>query len=202
MTTHGRIGGAWRGATAVALAIGLACTTGCSSSTPAEKRVDALKMRDATLEELYQREPGTRESIKAANGYAVVSAFSLHLGLISVAAGRVVVVDNKKAGEAVFDRLFRFAVGPGVAVKTLRGVYIVNDDATMARISDSPWGFGGLIEASLRFGKFGGSLADVASFGDNLNTYYWTQNGVALEAAVAVFKMWHSGINEDKSASK
>jgi lipid-binding SYLF domain-containing protein len=179
--------------------LGLVSVTGCA--TPAEKRADALAMRDATLAELYTREPGTKETIKAAKGYAVVSAFSVHLGLISLAGGRVVIVDNKKADKPVFDGLFRFAVGPGVAIKTLRGVYIINDDETMQRIADSPWGLGGLIEASFRFGDFGGSLADVASFGDDMNAYYWTKNGFALEAALAFFKLWHNDLNEEPPAN-
>jgi len=176
------------------LVLGLLCQAGCagtSGNTLEERQASMLKVRDETLEELYVREPGTKETIKTSSGYAVVKAFSLHLGIISLAGGSIVIVDNT-TGKPIFDKFFRFMVGPGLAAKSLRAVLLIKDAETMERLSDTPWLFAALLEASFRFGSFGGSLADATSFGDNVNAYYWTKNGVALEAAIGFGKTWRA----------
>jgi hypothetical protein len=115
---------------------------------------------------------------------------SAHLGLISLASAYMVIVDNQ-GGTPTHDNFFRFGLGPGLALKSYRGVILVNDRETMEEVKDSPWLLGILIEASFRFGSFGGSLCDVYTIGDNTNAYYWTKNGFALEAAIGVGKTWH-----------
>lgn len=186
------------------LLLGLASMPGCASTPEelAEDRAEAMKVHDEALAELFEREPGTKETIKTAKGYAVTGAGSLHLGVVSLALGRVIIVDNKTAEKKVHDGFFRFALGPGFAIKTMRGVYIIHDDETMKRFVDEPWAFMALIEASCRFGSWGGSLADVTGFGDEMNEYYWCQNGIALEAALGVAKLWHNKLNEEPAASK
>jgi len=111
------------------LALTLTVMSGClgpPGSTVAEQRANALKMRDETLAELYTREPGIQPVLEKAAGYLVMKGGSLHLGLISLATTYVVIVDNS-TGKPVHDCFFRFGVGPGIAIKSFRGAYIIDD---------------------------------------------------------------------------
>ena len=183
---------------AALLAAGLLGQTGCvSGNTPAEQRATMLRVRDETLETLYARAPETRAAIKKAAGYAVLKGFSLHPGMMTFASGSITVVDNS-TGKPVFDRMFRFAVGPGLAIKSHRVVMVINNAQTLKRLADSPWVLAGLLEASFHFGNFGGSAAAAISPGDDVTTYYWTNTGFSLEAALGVMKVWHdSDMNAD-----
>jgi lipid-binding SYLF domain-containing protein len=169
-------------------ALGLA---GCvSGSTPAEQRATMLRTRDETLETLYSRAPETRTKIKEAAGYLVLRGFSVHPGMMTFASGAITVVDNA-TGKPTFDRMFRFAVGPGLAIKSHRVVMVINNAETLKRLSNSPWLAGGLLEASFKFGNFGGSSAASAATGGDVDAYYWTNTGFSLEAAVGILKSWH-----------
>lgn len=182
----------WRRLLVASLALALVVQAGCMGppgSTKEEEVANALKMRDETLEELYVREPGTKEVLANAPGYVVMKGGSLHLGLISLATCYMVIVD-KSDPKPRHDNFFRFGLGPGIAAKSFHGVMIVHDRQTLLDWIDKPWMFGLLIEASFKFGSFGGSLADAYSFGDNGTVYYWTGNGFALEAALGIGRAW------------
>lgn len=176
---------------AALIMVGLLGQTACvSSNTPAEQRATLLRVRDETLETLYSRAPETRTAIKRTAGYLVLKGFSVHPGMMTFASGTIALVDNS-TGKPVFDRMFRFAVGPGLAIKSHRVVMLINSRETFQRLSNSPWVFGGLFEASVHFGDFGGSAAAAISAGDDVAAYYWTETGFSLEAAAGILKSWH-----------
>ena len=171
-------------------AAGLLSQTACvSGSTPAEQRATMLRNRDETLATLYMRAPEARAAVEGAAGYLVLKGFSLHPGMMTFASGTITVVDNA-TGEPIFDRMFRFAVGPGLAIKSHRVVMVIKNQETLKRLSGSPWVLGALLEASFHFGNFGGSAAAATSVGDDLTAYYWTNTGFSLEAAVGILKVW------------
>jgi hypothetical protein len=178
-----------------ALALSLTVQSGClgpPGKTVDEQRANAMKMRDETLAELYEREPGIKSVLESSAGYLCMSGGSLHLGLVSLASAYMVIVDNS-TGKPIHDCFFRFGIGPGIAAKSYRGVYLIQDKASMDKIVDAPWVVALLVEASFRFGSFGGSLADAYAFNDGAHGYYWTKNGFALEAAAGIGKAWHDG---------
>jgi hypothetical protein len=180
-------------------ALALTVLSGClgpPGGTVEEQRSNAMKMRDETLAELYTREPGIKPVLEKAAGYVVMKGGSLHLGLISLASTYVVIVDNS-TGKPVHDCFFRFGVGPGIAAKSFRGAYIIDDKEGLQKVLDAPWVLGLLVEASFRFGSFGGSLADAYAFNHGAHGYYWTENGFALEAALGIGKLWHDGDLKD-----
>jgi lipid-binding SYLF domain-containing protein len=179
-----------RGSFAFLLAAGLLSQTGCvSGSTPAEQRATMLRVRDETLATLYTRAPEAKAALEEAVGYVVLKGFSLHPGMMTFASGTITVVDNA-TGKPIFDRMFRFAVGPGLALKSHRVVILIHNEETLKRMAGSPWLLGALLEASFHFGGFGGSAA-AATTGGDVTAYYWTKTGFSLEAAVGILKVWH-----------
>jgi len=181
--------------------VALLSQAGCfgpPGSTKEEELANANLMRTETLEELYKREPGIKPEVEKAVGYVAMHGGSAHLGLVSLATAYMVIVNNK-TGKVTHDNFFRFGVGPGLAIKSYRGIFLINSEETMSKLEDTPWIWGAGLEASFRFGEFGGSLSDVYMFGTDTNAYYWTKNGVALEAVLlAVGKTWRDDLEEKK----
>jgi hypothetical protein len=184
---------------AASCALALTILSGClgpPGGPVEEQRANAMKMREETLAELYTREPGIEPVAKSALADVTMSGGSLHLGLISLASAYVVVMDHA-TGKPVHDCFFRFGIGPGIAAKSYRAVVLISDKDVLEKVKDSPWLFGFLVEASFRFGSFGGSLGDAYAFGTGTHSYYWTKNGFALEAAALLGKDWHDGDLKD-----
>ncbi len=165
------------------LLLGVFLLTGCigpSGGSTAEKRQSALEMRDRALAELYADKPHLKEKVERAAGYAVFSNFSVHPGLISFASGYGVLTDN--ATKAVtHQRWKRLTLGPGLAVKGLYVLAIVEDAEDLERIATGPWVLGGQAELGFVFGDFGGSLEAGWSFNRHIDVYYTTHTGVAIE---------------------
>jgi hypothetical protein len=165
------------------LLVGVFLLTGCvgpSGGTPEEKRQSALEMRDRALSALYADKPELKEKVEESAGYAVFSNFSVHPGLISFASGYGVLTDN--ATKAVtHHRWKRLTLGPGLAVKGLYALAILEDAEDVERLATGPWMLGGQAELGFVFGDFGGSLEAGWSFNRDVDVYYTTHTGVALE---------------------
>ena len=179
--------------TVLALTLAPALSAACSSPegrTPTDQKAYALMVRDEALRDLYVREPLAREQLEGAPGYVFFSGFALHPGILTFANAYGIVQDNV-SGKQTHVRLSRFGLGPGLAVKGYYLVVILNSDEAVAALSESQWNGGGLAEASLRFGDFGGTLATEGLGGDAAReSYLWTHTGFALELAGVVGKVY------------
>jgi hypothetical protein len=168
------------------LCLALTLLSACASpegNTPAEQKAYALSVRDEALMELYERAPEAREQIEAAPGYAFISGFSIHPGLLTFANGYGI-LQNNKTGKQTHIRLTRFAIGPGIAVKGYYLVSVIANEETLAALEQSQWMGGGIAEASFQFGDFGGSAGAMSNSHAVVENYLWTHTGVALELAV------------------
>lgn len=159
-----------------------ACATP-DGDTPAAQREYAENVMAEALAELYERNPEAQDEIAAAPGYFFLSGFSIHPGLMSIANGYGIVVNNE-TGDHSHSRLFRFAIGPGIAVKGYYVVAIADTPEAVAALAEGRSVWGALAEASFNFGDFGGSAAAEGASG-GLHTYLWTHTGVALELDLA-----------------
>ena len=172
------------------LALALTIVTGCSSPegrTATEQKAYALTVRDEALRELYVRNPEARAKLEAAPGYAFLSGFSLHPGILTFANAYGIVQDNRSAAQTHI-RLTRFGIGPGIAVKGYYLVVLLNSDEAVAAATEGRWIGGGIAEASFKFGDFGGSAAAEGSGGET-EGFLWTHTGVSLELAAGFGKI-------------
>jgi lipid-binding SYLF domain-containing protein len=168
------------------LAIALSLSSGCmgpAGSTSAEQRASAMEMHDETLAILATRRDDIRSEIESAPGYAVFTGFSIHPGLFTAASGYGVLIDNRTQ-EATHLKLWRAAVGPGLAIKSYRFVAVIHDAHDVERFASGGGFFGALLEASFKFGDFGGSAGHSWEFTSGADLYYWTEQGFSLEVAV------------------
>ena len=166
----------------------LACaalfSTGCvtpSGETAHERHVHAVRIRDEALEELYARNPESRDVIASSPGYLFSSGGSIHPGLLTFAKGWCIVQDNK-TGEQKELTYWRFGIGPGLAIKGNYGVLVADSEEFVAQMMKSGGANGGVLEASLKFGSFGGSATATTTPAGLKAVYGWTHTGFALQA--------------------
>lgn len=161
----------------------LSLTTACmgpKGSTAQERHASALEMRDKALAVMYEEDPDLKEDVEKSVGYAVLSNFSLHPGLLSFATGYGVLT-NKKAGRDTHLKFHRLTIGPGIAAKGLYVLLVFHDQGLMEKFEAGRWAAGGQAEASLVFGDFGGALELGWVFSRKVDAHYVTHTGVALE---------------------
>ena len=132
------------------------------------------------LTELFERNPEALAEVESSAGYFFLSGFSLHPGILSFANGYGIAVDNS-TGDHTHSRLFRLAIGPGLAVKGYYVVVIAKTPEAFEALEAGPSVWGLLAEASFKFGDFGGSAAAEGLTGD-VSAYLWTHTGFAIEA--------------------
>ena len=96
----------------IAAAAASALLAGCmgpQGDTAAQKRAEARKMRSETLAKLYAVEPGARDQIAKAKGYAVFSNVGVNVIFLSAGNGWGIVRDNASGR----DTYMKMASGAG-----------------------------------------------------------------------------------------
>ena len=191
-------------ALASAFAIFAASCTGPRGASVDDKRDFVRKMRDQTLEQLYDVNPGLRERVETAAGYAVFTNLNIHLLAISGGDGYGVTVD-RRTGKETFMRVAEIGGGPGIAMRDFRTVFIFNGEDALDRFLEAGWQFslesGAAAISSDRGGSAQGTAsvsssgiqsatlqteaasAAAAAAGQGLEVYQLTQAGLALHAA-------------------
>ena len=168
--------------------LGVACT-GPGGSTVGEQRAAALEMKVDALAEIYSEFPELESQVEEAAGHAVFSNFSLHPGMVTFASGYGVLEDH--ASEKVTHlRMFRFGVGPGLAIKGFKLLFVIKNEDALADIKSGKFVFGGFADASFKFGDFGGGVSGVLSLTSDVDAYLWTRTGFALELTIAGGRVW------------
>jgi hypothetical protein len=180
-----------------------------------EQRANGIAERDRALNEYFIREPLAKAELERSPGYLFFKGGSLHLGLISLALGYVLVTDNK-TNEVAYRKIFRFGLGPGLAIKSFYNVSwpglaiksfynvsLIRDEALVKKLqSDSSKFFMGAgAEVSFRIGDFGGTLDAASSFNHDIDTSIWTKNGASIELLIAGLYSWSNDKLNDKSST-
>ena len=167
----------------VGVVVAALASSGCVSpkgETAQAKVAYAQNKRVEILEAFYKRDPGLRKDVSEAAGYMAFSIFGVHPGLISFANGYGVLTNNTTKKDT-HSRWFRLTVGPGIAVKGVYALVLIDDPQKMAALEKGRWVAGSQLEAALKFGDFGGGLEWAALYGSGAKVHYFTHTGVALE---------------------
>lgn len=147
----------------------------------AEKQQEIRKMAQDTLNKLYTSNPGAKQAIEGAAGYAVFSNTGVKILLAGSGKGAGVAVNNKTKKET-FMKMLELQAGLGMGVKKFRVVFIFDNDKVFNDFVDSGWEFGGQATAAAKAGEGkGGSMAGATSVSDGVWMYQLTDKGVAVE---------------------
>jgi lipid-binding SYLF domain-containing protein len=182
-----------------ALAVLAASCASPRGATIEDKRSFVRKMRDRTLEQLYEASPEMRAKIAQAAGYAVFSNINFHLLAVSGGDGYGIAVDQR-SGKETFMRVAAVGGGPGIAMRDFRTVFVFRDGEALDRFVESGWHFVAETGASAVSSDRGGSataLAHVSAGGDQAATMGAEATGAADAATgegVEVYQITQAGL--------
>ena len=151
-----------------------------SKMTPAEKeaeRAARLKMAETALDKLYKIEPGAREKVEKAPGYAVFDISSIYAILFVGQRGTGVLVDNATK-KHTFMTSQRAGTGPGVGKQRVYQVFVFKTKDAMGQFTLSG-GLGGDVSGSVSTGT--GGMA--RSFNPSVDIYQVPESGMAVQAS-------------------
>ncbi len=161
--------------------------------SPDEQRAKILEMRDESLAQLYQEEPGAQQMISEAAGYAVFSNTGINVLLLSTGNGRGVAHDNA-SGKDTFMSMFSAGAGIGMGVKTFRGVFIFHTREALDSFVESGWDFSGQADAAATTdadsGEQAGATDEALTLTQGVTIYQMTDKGLALQATLQGTKYW------------
>src|SRR5262249_51357709 len=93
----------------------------------AKKQQEIRTMAQDTLNKLYKSNPGAKQAIEGAAGYAVFSNTGVKIFLAGSGKGAGVAVNNKTKKET-FMKMLELQAGLGMGVKKFRVVFIFDND--------------------------------------------------------------------------
>jgi len=184
---------------ASAFAIFAASCTGPRGASLDDKRDFVRKMRDQTLEQLYEGNPGLRARVESAPGYAVFTNINIHMLAISGGDGYGLAVD-RRTGKETFMRVAEIGGGPGIAMRDFRTVFVFTGDQALDRFLAAGWQFsleGGAAAISSDRGAAAHGVASVSSGGDQRASVQTEAGRAAVEAAgqgVEVYQLTQAGL--------
>jgi lipid-binding SYLF domain-containing protein len=119
-----------------------------------EKKANVRKQRDEMLADLYASNPGLKDTVRKAAGYATFKNVNVNLLLLATANGYGMAVDNK-TGKETFMRMASLGGGVGAGLKDVRVIFIFNEPAVMQQFVEEGWQFGGQADAAAKYKNTG-----------------------------------------------
>lgn len=165
--------------------------SGCASSpdvTRAEKRVEVLAMSVDVLQQLYDKNPALRETVKQAAGYGVFDNANLNFIVASVGKGYGVVINNRTK-KRTFMKMAEAGVGFGAGVKDFSLVMVFNKETTLTRFIEQGWALGAQADVTAKTDFQGTSTGGEVSV-DDVTIYQITNKGIALQLTIKGTKFW------------
>jgi lipid-binding SYLF domain-containing protein len=145
-----------------------------------QKRADIRQMTQTTLQMLYKDNPGSKEFIERAVGYAVFSNLGVKILVAGSGNGKGMVVNNASKHET-FMKMLEIQAGLGMGVKKFRLVFVFNKQSAFDSFVNSGWQLGAQSTAAAKTTNAGGAMAGAASVSDGVWVYQLTDRGLALE---------------------
>ncbi len=152
-------------------------------------RQEILEMRQEVLAKLYKEEPGVKDKIKEAKGYAVFSNIGVNLIFLSAGGGSGVVHDNS-SGKDTYMNMGSAGLGIGLGVKDFSAVFIFHTKDALKRFIEDGWDFSGQADAAAKSGKKGVEGSAAGTIVNGVSVYQMTETGLALQATLQGTKYW------------
>ena len=154
------------------------------AATKKEKaREEVRKTVEKVLAHLYKLQPGAKNVIEKAAGYAVFSNFGMKIFLLGGGKGRGL-AHNNRTGEEVFMRMVEIQGGLGLGVKKFSLVWVFKNESDFKEFVDTGVELGAQYSASAKSGKEGAGLEGALTIRPGVWLYQLTDTGLALELTV------------------
>lgn len=163
------------------------CATTIEGNTPEAKRRSVFAIKNEVLSDLYKIQPGLREKILYAPGYAVFRNSSFTLIFVSAGVGHGVV--HRKGAKPIFMKMGEVGAGMGLGTKDFRAVFIFHDKITLNKFITEGWEFGAYADVAAKVGDTGMAIGR-ESISDGMTIYQLIENGIIVRASVNGTKYW------------
>jgi len=148
-----------------------------------QERASVRESANTTLEKLYATQPGSKQVIEGAAGYAVFSNFGVKILLAGGGTGKGIAVNNKTKAET-FMKMAEVQAGLGLGVKSYNLVWVFQTQDGFDQFVNSGWELGGQATAAAKVDDKGGAVQGAVSIAPGVWLYQMTKNGLALELTV------------------
>jgi lipid-binding SYLF domain-containing protein len=179
-------------------------------ATAAEKRAHVREMRDQTLNSFYKANPGLRQKVANAAGYAVFTNVSMKILVVSSGNGYGIAHD-RNSGRDTYMRMLVLGGGFGMGLKDLRALFVFHNRAALQNFIAHGLEIGGQAEVAATVddvgvaagaqaqaggsgathgagGKGGGTISEGSGAGYSI--YRITEAGAAASATLEGTKYW------------
>ena len=175
----------------VVLCLGLvACaTTPMSASKKAEQQDEVRNMAKTTLTQLYAQNPGAREVVTKAAGYAVFTDYGFKLVIMGGAKGAGIAVNNATKQET-FMKMAEFQPGLGIGAEKYRVVFVFENPAAFNSFVTSGWEAGANAMAAAKSKTQGGALRGAVSVSEGVYMYQLTVEGLIVGVSLTGAKFY------------
>ena len=146
----------------------------------AQKQAEIRKTVNETLNRLYKLQPGSKDAIQKAAGYAVFSNFGIKIFVAGSGSGKGIAVNNTSKKET-FMKMIEIQAGLGIGVKKFRLVWVFLTEAALNGFINSGWELGTQATAAAKYDEKGGGVAGAVAISKDIWLYQLTDDGLAVE---------------------
>ena len=160
--------------------------TFAATAAAADKEYQKNELRQktiATLNMLYEKQPGAKHAISNAAGYAVFNNTGFKLGILGSSHGRGMAINNR-TGKEIFMRMQEYQAGLGLGIKEYAVIFVFANEDAWNSFVDKGWSFGAQATAAASDGVNGDSLEGAVQVAPGVWIYQMTTKGLAAELAV------------------
>jgi lipid-binding SYLF domain-containing protein len=174
----------------VCLGLVASCTTApLTISQKEEKQIDILTMANETMDRFYQANPGARDQVTAAAGFAVFSDSGFKLGIMGGSKGAGMAVNNVSQKET-FMKMFELQPGLGIGAEKFWLLLIFDTSEGFVRFVSSGWEFGANAMAAAKTGVKGGALAGAVTLAEGVHILQLTEKGLIVGVSLTGAKFY------------
>jgi lipid-binding SYLF domain-containing protein len=152
-------------------------------------RQQVRQVSQDALATLGQINPGARQAIARAPGYAVFSSFGVKILVAGGTTGRGVVVNQRSRSET-FMKMVQAQAGLGFGVEQDRLIFVFTEEQALRNFIDQGWEFGGQAKLSVMAEGAGDMMSGAASVAPGVYLYQLTQTGLAATITVSGTKFF------------
>ena len=168
----------------------ISCASAPLSKSEKEQQQDSVRdMANATLTQLYAKNPAAKSEIAKAAGYAVFSDFGFKVIWLGGAGGSGIAVNNATKQET-FMKMVEFQPGLGLGAAKFRLVFVFETQEAFNSFVTSGWEAGANAMASAKTKTEGGALAGAVSVSKGVKMFQLNDEGAIVGVSLTAAKYY------------
>jgi len=168
----------------------ISCASAPLSKSEKEQQQDSVRdMANATLTQLYAKNPAAKSEIAKAAGYAVFSDFGMKIIFMGGAGGSGIAVNNATKQET-FMKMAEFQPGLGLGAAKFRLVFVFETLEAFNSFVTSGWEAGANAMASAKTKTEGGALAGAVTVSKGVKMFQLNDEGAIVGVSLTAAKYY------------